>query len=1263
MLFSGVLRDGTGTPLPGLAVSVSGPATFQSISTAADGSFSLNVPPDTYNLAVNSNGCGNNPSNGPFCLFSHSAASITLNTDRVQDLTLPTVVLEATVLDPLGNPVPNALVRTETSSAPSFELFPGARASANAIGRAMTDASGIARVVLLPHESVTVEASPPPESGYSSTRVYGVPVLSNTSVTVRLPATVRFSGVLRDGTGTPLPGLAVSVSGPATFQSISTAADGSFSLNVPPDTYNLAVNSNGCGNNPSNGPFCLFSHSAASITLNTDRVQDLTLPTVVLEATVLDPLGNPVPNALVRTETSSAPSFELFPGARASANAIGRAMTDASGIARVVLLPHESVTVEASPPPESPFATFRVQNVNVPSDVIQVLALQFVHAPPSTTATVTPQPNAQGVYPGPVMVSLSAIATSGFTVANTYYTIDGGAKQTYTEPFEVLGGGSHLVKYWSVDNIGVQETPKPLSIQIDELRITTDSLLETGTIGVPYEADLKAAGGTEPYTWSIAAGDLPPGLDIEENTGRIYGTPTTAGTFDFTVQVRDSTNVVSSKKFGMSPPPSDGKAGEDYRQPIYIEPPESGGGTPPVCSTYTVVDGALPDGLKLDETTGEVSGTPTNGGTYTFVIGCTVTTGQTATKEFTITIENPLPAITSLDPSSVRATTGAFDLTVNGTKFVKDSVVYWNGASRPTTYISANRLTAQIAADDIASEGTASVTVVNPEPAGGTSNAATFTILPANRPPVAVAGDDQTVNEGATVNLDGSGSSDPDGDTLSYGWSVVSCSGLVITPSPTSAAILSFDVADNGICTLQLEVSDGKDETDTDEVIVTVRNVAPTVGAPILEPEPSDEGSGAAVSATFDDPGAADGPFACTVNYGDGSGSVPGTVNGTTCTGPEHTYADNGSYQVTVSVTDKDGENDSNSVTHTVDNAVPSVDVPVVTPSPSDEGSAVSASADFRDPGVNDAPFTCTVDYGDGSSTQPGIIDGMTCTGPAHTYADNGSYQVTVSVADKDRGTGSNLTMQTVENVAPTVGPITAPLEPVLVNTAIDAAASFTDPGVRDTHTAVWDWGDGATSTGSVTEANGSGSTNGNHVYTAAGVYTLTLTVTDKDGGTGQTIYRYVVVYDPEGGFVTGGGWINSPAGAYAADPSLVGRANFGFVSKYQRGATTPTGQTEFQFKVASLNFHSSTYSWLVIAGAKAQYKGEGTINGTGVYGFMLTAIDGQETGGGGVDKFRIKIWEKASGNVVYDNQMDAADDAEPTTTLGGGNIVIHSGR
>jgi len=118
-------------------------------------------------------------------------------------------------------------------------------------------------------------------------------------------------------------------------------------------------------------------------------------------------------------------------------------------------------------------------------------------------------------------------------------------------------------------------------------------------------------------------------------------------------------------------------------------------------------------------------------------------------------------------------------------------------------------------------------------------------------------------------------------------------------------------------------------------------------------------------------------------------------------------------------------------------------------------------------------------------------------------------------------------------------------------------------------------------------------------------------------------------------------------------------------VSKYQKGKSLPTGETEFQFNVADFKFNSAVYEWLVVSGPLAQYKGTGTINGTGNYGFLLTATDGQIAGGGGVDKFRIKIWNKSTGAVVYDNAMGASDDINSANpqAIGGGSIVIQKAK
>ena len=113
--------------------------------------------------------------------------------------------------------------------------------------------------------------------------------------------------------------------------------------------------------------------------------------------------------------------------------------------------------------------------------------------------------------------------------------------------------------------------------------------------------------------------------------------------------------------------------------------------------------------------------------TITIVAGCqTFTVNQDGTA-----VSNPLPAITTLQPSGATAGSGAFTLTVNGSGFINGSVVNFNGNPRTTTYVSANQVTAAILATDVATAGKPPVTVINPTPGGGTSNVVDFNITAA----------------------------------------------------------------------------------------------------------------------------------------------------------------------------------------------------------------------------------------------------------------------------------------------------------------------------------------------------------------------------------------------------------------------------------------------------------------------------------------------------------------------------------------------------
>ncbi len=250
-------------------------------------------------------------------------------------------------------------------------------------------------------------------------------------------------------------------------------------------------------------------------------------------------------------------------------------------------------------------------------------------------------------------------------------------------------------------------------------------------------------------------------------------------------------------------------------------------------------------------------------------------------------------------------------------------------------------------------------------------------------------------------------------------------------------------------------------------------------------------------------------------------------------------------------------------------------------------------------------------------------------------------------------------------------GPITsnvvATLNPAAVNTQVTLTANVDDSTTGNSDIAIGEYSqDGGATWLPMDADDGSYDNPVEDVIALAidtgntpGIYTMLVRGTDVAGNVGPADSVMLVVYDPSAGFVTGGGWIMSPEGAYTADPSLTGKANFGFVSRYARGASVPSGNTEFQFHVANLNFHSSAYEWLVVTGqgTGAKFKGTGTINGEGSFKFMVWAGDSDP------DTFRIKIWDEdeitAAEIVIYDNLLGAEDDsAQP---IDGGSIVIHT--
>ncbi len=176
--------------------------------------------------------------------------------------------------------------------------------------------------------------------------------------------------------------------------------------------------------------------------------------------------------------------------------------------------------------------------------------------------------------------------------------------------------------------------------------------------------------------------------------------------------------------------------------------------------------------------------------------------------------------------------------------------------------------------------------------------------------------------------------------------------------------------------------------------------------------------------------------------------------------------------------------------------------------------------------------------------------------------------------------------------------------------------------------------------------------------FAEVGIHTVCLTV--NDGMVDSVpVCTQVVIYDPSAGFVTGGGWFDSPEGADVSTPDLTGKASFTMEAKYVGSSSSPLGHVGFRLNAghdSGFHFTSTHLAWLIVTQQKsmALIHGDGLIDGHLApngqpYQFTVTATDGTP------DSFQIRVWwTDATGvdQVVYDNGAGQA--------IGAGNISIH---
>jgi hypothetical protein len=312
--------------------------------------------------------------------------------------------------------------------------------------------------------------------------------------------------------------------------------------------------------------------------------------------------------------------------------------------------------------------------------------------------------------------------------------------------------------------------------------------------------------------------------------------------------------------------------------------------------------------------------------------------------------------------------------------------------------------------------------------------------------------------------------------------------------------------------------------------------------------------------------------YTASIDWGDG-GSSTGTVaggSGSFTVSGTHTYAEEGSYTATITITDTSSGN-TTSVQSPVTVADAALTAGTLTATGGVEGStASSASFAFTDAnaGATTADFTATCDWGDGS-TNSGTVTGSAGSfsvdcGSSHTYAEEGSSTVTVSVSDDGGSTTSGSTSVTVAD---------APLTSVCAAMAVSpqafggSTATFTDAdvnGIVTDYSASIDWGDGSSSAGSISGGPGTGpyTVTGSHTYLSTGPFTIKTKIDDAGGSTTTaTCQTLVFAFAPgRGGFVVGDG------------NSAVGTAVTFWSSQWQKANSLSGGAAPAAFKGYALN-------------------------------------------------------------------------------------------
>jgi hypothetical protein len=372
-----------------------------------------------------------------------------------------------------------------------------------------------------------------------------------------------------------------------------------------------------------------------------------------------------------------------------------------------------------------------------------------------------------------------------------------------------------------------------------------------------------------------------------------------------------------------------------------------------------------------------------------------------------------VPTLTGLSPSST--TEGPLTLTVNGSDFVQGAVVSVNGTPLATTFISGTKLTAAVPAG-LLEEGSASVTVANPAPGGGTSNAMPLTITDASLSVTgsAITATGSALFSGVVATFSDTGGSEPAGSyTALINWGDGSSSPGTVVPAGSAFNVVgSHTYLSSGSYTTTVDVSDEGGSTASGSGSAAVAHVPLTVFAQNVSLV--EGASSQVVLGLFSDPDPRDAgsDFAVTITWGDGktsAGTVSPVVGGLFQVTGNHAYAEEGNYPVAISIQDDRGAFAGIMSAAAVTDALLTPTPVTLTVTGNKNFTGIVGLFTDADPAGTATDYTATVTWDDGS-TSAGVVSG---SGPfvvttAHKFATfKGPHTIVVSVADAGGATAA----------------------------------------------------------------------------------------------------------------------------------------------------------------------------------------------------------------------------------------------------------------